>query len=214
MGTNVAQTRTTLPAHRAVDWAVSARALAGENVSGDLDVVLDRESGVLVVAMDGAGHGAEAAAAVNAAAEVLANIRDNAVTDIIVKCHEAMRRTRGAAISLAAFDTAASTMTWIGVGNVEGVLFRAAGPGGRQRESLLLRGGVVGFRLPPLRAARIPIAAGDTLVFATDGVSGRFSHTPPPNWPVGDIAADILGRHGKETDDALVVVARYMGPRP
>ncbi len=40
--------------------------------------------------------------------------------------------------------------------------------GGRARETLLLRGGVVGDRLPPLRAAGLPLAPGDTLVLATD----------------------------------------------
>lgn len=197
-----------------VDWAVSARPLAGENVSGDLEVVLRTETGVLVAALDGAGHGPEAAIAARAAADVLASSPGDILTDIIANCHQALRRTRGAAISLASFDAAQDTMSWIGVGNVEGTLFPAAAPPGRQRESLLLRGGVVGFRLPPLRAASLPIVIGDTLVFATDGVSGGFSHMPLPDWPVGDIAADILGRYEKQTDDALVVVARYVGLRP
>jgi serine phosphatase RsbU (regulator of sigma subunit) len=188
--------------------------LAGENISGDLEVVLQTDTGALVAALDGAGHGPEAAIASRAAAAVLASSPSDALTDIIANCHQALRRTRGAAISMASFDAAQDSMSWIGVGNVEGILCPAAAPPGRQRECLLLRGGVVGFRLPPLRVASLPIVAGDTLVFATDGVSGRFSHMALPDWPVGDIAADILGRYDKQTDDALVVVARYVGLRP
>jgi hypothetical protein len=59
-------------------------------------------------------------------------------------------------------------MTWLGVGNVQGVLMRADAKKGKVKESLLLRGGVVGSQLPALQATVIPIVKGDTLVFATD----------------------------------------------
>jgi len=58
-----------------VEWAVGARALEGEPVSGDLHVVTPFPGGVLVAVMDGLGHGTEAAAAAEAAAEIL---RDHA----------------------------------------------------------------------------------------------------------------------------------------
>ena len=71
-------------------------------------------------------------------------------------------------------------MTWLGVGNVQGVLMRADAQKGSVQEVLLLRGGVVGSQLPALQAAVLPIAKGDTLVFATDGVRGEFVKVFPP----------------------------------
>src|SRR2546430_400954 len=50
-----------------IDWGVAALALAGETESGDLHLVKRVGRGTLVAAVDGLGHGAEAAAAARAA---------------------------------------------------------------------------------------------------------------------------------------------------
>jgi len=47
------------------------------------------------------------------------------------------------------------------------------------QESLLLRAGVVGSQLPALQATVLPIARGDALFFATDGVRSDFSVPSP-----------------------------------
>src|SRR5437870_3753009 len=46
-----------------IDWGVATLAHAGEKESGDLHLVKQVGRGVLVAAVDGLGHGAEAAAA-------------------------------------------------------------------------------------------------------------------------------------------------------
>jgi phosphoserine phosphatase RsbX len=57
------------------------------------------------------------------------------------------------------------------------------------------------------------VGAGDTLVFATDGISGDFLADVSAREEPQRLADQILARHGKGTDDALVLVARYLGPR-
>jgi len=66
-------------------------------------------------------------------------------------------------------------MTWLGVGNVHGVLMRSDARKGNVQESLLLRDGVVGSQLPALQATVLLIVRGGTLFFATDGVRSDFS---------------------------------------
>ena len=75
-------------------------------------------------------------------------------------CHEALRVSRGAAVSLASIDGRNNTMAWLGVGNVDGLLvcYSCDPP---KREMLITRGGVVGFQLPPLRTASLPVCRGD-----------------------------------------------------
>jgi hypothetical protein len=114
-------------------------------------------------------------------------------------------------LSAAAFNAAESTVTWLGVGNVDGVLLRADSLANPRREFLLLRAGVVGVKLPTLQATILPVAPGDTLVFATDGVRNDFAGHAHPSDPPQRTADRILSQHGKGTDDALVLVARYMG---
>jgi negative regulator of sigma-B (phosphoserine phosphatase) len=194
----------------AIEWGVAARPLAGQPVSGDAHVVATFEGGVLVAAIDGLGHGAEAEAAAAAAVATLRAQPHRPVADLLTQCHQALRRTRGAAMSIASFDAERDIMTWVGVGNVEGMLLRASPHARPQREALLLRGGIVGYSLPLGHAASLPIAPGDTLIFATDGVRSAFKrgvlYGPPP-----ELAAEMLRCHGRETDDALVLIARYIG---
>jgi phosphoserine phosphatase RsbX len=193
-----------------VAWGVGHRALQGEIESGDLHVVAACENGALIAVIDGLGHGPEAATAARIAAASLRQHPDEPPTELLARCHRALQRTRGAVMSLASIDARADRMTWIGVGNVDGTLYRADRAARPHRESLSLRGGVVGYQMPALRPATVPIAPGDVVVFATDGVRGGFHD----EWPHGDpqtMADDIVARYGKASDDALVLIARYVG---
>jgi negative regulator of sigma-B (phosphoserine phosphatase) len=194
-----------------IAWGVSSRAFGAAAETGDLHVVVPCAQTVLVAAIDGLGHGHEAALAARAAASVLARYGGEPLIELMQRCHEELRRTRGAVLSMASFDLRASTMTWLGIGNVEGVLFRADGSPGRRRDSLMLRGGVVGYQIPPLRSAEHHLGGGDLLVFATDGVRTSFSACAPVELDIQEIADAILARHGKTTDDAMVVAVRYLG---
>jgi hypothetical protein len=100
-------------------------------------------------------------------------------------------------------------MTWLGVGNVEGILLRADPEAQPRREWLMLRGGLVGFDLPRLRPATLRISDGDTLCFATDGIQNGFAEELSVHEVPQRIADRILTRCAKGTDDALVLVARY-----
>jgi negative regulator of sigma-B (phosphoserine phosphatase) len=195
-----------------IEWGVASRALGGGEISGDLHVVVPHAAGALVAAVDGLGHGHEAAIAARAAIAVLASHADLPVTELMALCHEALRRTRGAVLSIASFDETAGQIVWLGIGNVQGMLIRPDGKGPKPRESLLIRGGVVGYQIPTLRAATLPVGVGDVLIFATDGIAGDLIGIVPGDQPAQDLAEDILDCRGKETDDALVLVARYRGP--
>ena len=185
--------------------------LAGQPESGDLGLVLPFPGGTLIGALDGLGHGDEAAAAARAAAGVLKAQPDAHVIWLVRRCHEALGETRGVVMSLASFSERYATLTWIGIGNVEGLLFRADAAASPRRETLLLRGGVVGFKLPPLGAAVLPVAPGDALVLATDGIRSEFANGLSLTHPPQDVANQILARHAKKTDDALALVAVFLG---
>jgi serine/threonine protein phosphatase PrpC len=194
-----------------LDWSVASRALAGETESGDAYIVAPFPGGVLAGVIDGLGHGPEAADAARAAVASLRAMPGSPLIDLVRSCHEALRRTRGVALSLASFHAPTGTMTWLGIGNVEGALFRIDRNAPQPRDSLMLRGGVVGYQLPPLRAGSHHVSAGDMLILASDGISGGFySHSPIGRTPQ-DVADDILQRYAKASDDALVLVATYLG---
>jgi serine/threonine protein phosphatase PrpC len=102
-------------------------------------------------------------------------------------------------------------LTWIGIGNVEGRLLRADSSASPPSESVLLRSGLVGYQLPALHASVLPIGPGDLLIFATDGVHAAFDQGINLADSAQKIADRILNRCFKGTDDALVLVVRYLG---
>lgn len=192
-----------------VDWAVASRAHPDQVESGDRHLVAPFRAGLLLAAVDGLGHGSEAALAACTALEVLEAHRAEPVVELVRRCHKALAATRGAVMSLASVDALARTLSWIGVGNVEGVLLRANPGANPPRQTLLLRGGVVGYQMPGLRAALLRIAPGDTLILATDGIRSDFATHLDPAAPPRQIADCILSEHGRTPDDALVLVARF-----
>src|SRR5947207_1130378 len=195
-----------------IEWAVAELVLPGQTESGDRCLVTAPSEGGLVAVVDGLGHGAEAAGAAKAAVSSLERHAQEPIIQLIRSCHRSLAGTRGVVMSVAVFDAHAETMTWVGVGNVEGVLLRAQATTILGRESLLLRGGVVGGHLPALAAAILPVTRGDALIFATDGIRSDFVVRPlPADDEPQQLADDILAKWGTRTDDALVLVARYLG---
>jgi negative regulator of sigma-B (phosphoserine phosphatase) len=194
-----------------IEWGSAGVAFGGGNASGDLHVVAPFNCGALVAVIDGLGHGDEAAGAARTAAQLLEEHAGEPVSNLIMRCHEALRPTRGAVMSLAAFDTRHSSMSWIAVGNVEAVLMRRNSAAAGRREVIAMRGGIVGYNLPPLRAATLPIARGDILIMATDGIRSGFTDELDLKASAQEITDAILARYAKGSDDAHVVTARYLG---
>lgn len=196
-----------------VDWGVAAVALPGEVESGDLHIVRPVAGGVVVAVVDGLGHGAEAATAARSAVATIGSRAHDSPLSLFEHCHQALKGTRGVVMSLALIRRAEASMTWLGVGNVEGMIVRAddSGPNPRARSALVTRGGIVGSELPKLKPEVLPLAIGDTLIFATDGIREGFVEGLPTDATPQQQADHILSRYRKGTDDALVLVARYRG---
>ncbi len=198
--------------YTALEYGIASRAFPGERESGDLHAVIPLARGSLVAVADGLGHGYEAALAARVAVNTLAAQSHLPLVSLVKLCHGALNRTRGVALSIASLEWGAETMTWLAIGNVAGLLLRADDGGRLQREHILMRGGVVGQRLPPLRAANLRLHRGDMLIFATDGVREGFHDGIRIDAPPQETADRILARYGKATDDALVLVGRWRGP--
>ena len=188
-----------------LEWGVAARALPGESESGDLHVVRVFDGGALVGVVDALGHGPPAAVLARDAVAVLEDHAREPPEEVVHRCHEALRGTRGVVLSVASIRMREATMAFVGVGNIETVLVAGDAAG---RGTLLTRSGVVGGNMPPLRAATIPVASGDMLCFATDGIDPAFMADRPHRLRPQEWADAILTKHWRRWDDALVLVVR------
>jgi serine phosphatase RsbU (regulator of sigma subunit) len=198
-----------------LDWDVASRAFDPADVSGDRHLVRPRDDGgMLLAVLDGAGHGAAAAEAAGKGTAILEAHASMPLAPLVERCHDGLRGTRGAAMTLVALDGRSRRLTWIGVGNVEALLWGTDG-NGPWHEHLLLRGGLVGCQLPrPSLAMHRLLQPGDVIVLATDGIRGEFVPELDARDTPGVMAARILERHAPGHDDALVLVARTRGGGP
>ena len=192
-----------------LEYGVANFTVPGQGESGDHHLVCCSERGILIAAIDGIGHGQEASRAAKAAVAILRAGANQPVISLVQQCHEELRAMRGVVLSVASIDPVDGMMTWLGIGNVQGVLTRSNGKKGNAKEPLLLRAGVVGSQLPLLQAAVLPVAQGDTLFFATDGVRSDFAETLSALENPQRAADRILENYHSGNDDALVVVARF-----
>jgi hypothetical protein len=196
-----------------LEWGVASLPLLGRSESGDRYVVRFFPDGVLLAAIDGLGHGDEAALAARTAEAVLQDQPHEPVISLVWRCHERLRSTRGVVMSMASFDVSQGLLTWLGVGNVRGLLLRSGLTSSFPSEELLLRAGFIGGQVPHLEASVIPVYSGNTLILATDGISGEFTQEYKPSETPQRVAESILSRYAKGNDDALVLVARFVGNR-
>lgn len=197
----------------AVEWGVSSSVMHGESRSGDMHLVCETPAGTLLAVIDGIGHGAAAAEAAELTVHTLDRVMPAGVIQAVRRCHEALIGTRGVVLSLALIDPRDDMLTWIGVGNVSGVLLRADARAQPRIEELLARGGVVGMHLPQLQAAVCSIGPGDVVALATDGVRPGFADVLTAKLSPASLASRVLDVHARGTDDALALVARYLDHR-
>jgi len=194
-----------------VAWSVASRAREGETESGDRFVVTALTDGVLLAVADGLGHGTEAALAADLAMRTVERYAADPLIEIVKRCHQSLLPTRGVALSLARWDARDRVLTWIGVGNVEGLLLHSNGGAAPASHRLVLRGGVVGVRLPALLVTPLVVAGNGLLVLATDGIAGGFDKELVLSGRPEPMADQILARHSRSADDAMVLVARLEG---
>jgi phosphoserine phosphatase RsbX len=191
-----------------LEWSVAQRALPGESLSGDGHLVAETAAGWLLAVVDGLGHGPEAALAAKTFIAILARHTNKPIVDLIRLGHKALRNTRGSVGALVTVDCGRRLLTWLGVGNVEGIILHDHNEN-PATEYITARGGIVGYRLPELQPSFLQLSDGDTLILATDGIQSGFCQAIPHQQPPDLLATHILDRYAKPTDDALVLVARW-----
>jgi len=184
----------------------------GESVCGDSYHVQIGPSRSLYMMVDGLGHGAGAAEAAAEAVAVVSQRAQEPATEILIRTHDALKKTRGAAMSLAIVDHERLILTYAGVGNISGSLLN-----GVSSRSLVSQNGTLGAVLPRVpQEYTYPIEQNTTLLMYSDGL---VSKTSPSGYPglqnrAPALAAGILYRDfSRRRDDATVLLAKIGGRR-
>jgi phosphoserine phosphatase RsbX len=191
-----------------IDWGFASQTMPGQSVCGDGFFVQIWENQALFALMDGLGHGPEAARAVEVASKALDEHHHSGVVLDLLYVHNALHYTRGVCIAAALIDMTVGAMSWAGIGDVDGILIR---PVTNERRWMPHRNGVLGMASDLVRKLRLsvePVASGDLIMFATDGVSRRHAPMLDRTRDPQSIAEDLLVMNAKGTDDASVLAVR------
>jgi hypothetical protein len=179
-----------------------------QSPSGDTYVAVPAAGAILLAVIDGLGHGRDAAHAAQIAAAVLAERPGEGVLDLLARCHRDLGGTRGAVATLVSVR-GAGTIAWVGVGNVAGLFVGLHEA--RARRRMVSRPGTLGHALREPRAETLPVAPGDAILLATDGVDAASLDGFDRRETAQTNAERILAVGCTHTDDALVLVARFRG---
>ena len=178
----------------------------GEVVCGDgWGFALAGDRTAMMVA-DGLGHGPDAAEAAQVALEAFGEEPMASPRQLLERTHQALRRTRGAAVMVLQADSGAGTIRSAGAGNVMARLVS-----GVSDRTLLCQHGTAGITIRTPEETTTPWPPHAMLVVCSDGIETRWK---------GDILAPLLGRdptlaaavlardHCRGRDDATVAVLR------
>jgi anti-sigma regulatory factor (Ser/Thr protein kinase)/serine/threonine protein phosphatase PrpC len=181
----------------------------GEVECGDSYLALPGPSRSFYMIVDGLGHGAVASAAAREAVKSVQACAQESLAEIMSATHNALRVTRGAAMSIAVVDHERSLVTYAGVGNVSATVGN-----GTSTRSMVSRNGTLGAVLPKVQEYTYPFEPGMMLIMYSDGLTSKCSLSGYPgimNRPPSLIAGLLYRDFSRQRDDATVLVASLKG---
>ena len=183
--------------------------IRGESVCGDGWAIKATADRVYLMVVDGLGHGVFAAEAAQEAKRVLAQAQSISPATILQDCHDALRKTRGAAAAIAAISHEKGTLSFAGLGNISATLLGSNGSRG-----IASHNGTVGHHIHRVQEFTLPWDESSILVMHSDGLVSRWDmeHYPGLGSKHPSILAGVLYRDfDRQRDDVTVLVAKHFG---
>lgn len=179
--------------------------LPSETVCGDGWVVLERGKKLYVLVIDGLGHGVDAGAATDIALSVFKKNKSLSPVEIVDDLHIALRRSRGAALSVAIIDTQEGRLSFCGIGNVTGFIDQKDA----KKNRLMPAPGTAGYERRKLKEITFPWLQDSVLILHTDGLSSKLDLLANLRHKSSStIAAILLRDYWRGRDDGTVLVIK------
>jgi anti-sigma regulatory factor (Ser/Thr protein kinase) len=194
-----------------MEVGVVCRAKRNELVCGDGWGAASVTGRVLLLVVDGLGHGLGAATAAQEAIRSFRSSLQHSPARIVESAHAALRSTRGAVLGIAEIDLSQKLVRYAGVGNISGVIVSD-----QSSRHLVSTNGTVGQDVRKVQEFSYPFPTDAVLVLHSDGLT---SHWNLSNYPgllrkaPGLIAGILYRDYQRGSDDVTVVAARAASVR-
>jgi anti-sigma regulatory factor (Ser/Thr protein kinase) len=180
--------------------------IKGEDVCGDGWGVRTNGESILLMVVDGLGHGILAADAAREAERIFGRASTNAPTPILQDSHNALKKTRGAAMAVCSLHFGKQLASFAGVGNIGSSIVSPHGSRGMASHN-----GIVGHQMEKIQEFTFPWGADSILVMYSDGLKSSWDLTAYPGiWSKhpGLIAGLLLRDFTRDRDDVTVLIAK------
>ena len=183
-------------------------AMRKETVCGDGWRSRPCNGNVLFMVVDGLGHGPYAAEAAREAERILDQSESLSPATILQDCHDALRKTRGAAAAVAAISPEKRLVFFCGVGNISGTLINL-----NSRRGMTSHNGTLGHELHKVQEFSYPWEPDSVLIMHSDGLGSRWDLNQYPGIMrkhASVIAAVLYRDFERQRDDVTVLVAKNL----
>jgi anti-sigma regulatory factor (Ser/Thr protein kinase) len=189
-----------------IEVACVSEPIRGEDANGDGWGTRQTMDSILLMVVDGLGHGILASEAAREAERILAATSLTSTEQLLQETHLALKKTRGAAEAIARIDVEKGLLAYAGVGNISASV---VAPGSSR--SLASYNGTLGQQMERLQQFTCPWNKDSILVMHSDGLATRWDlRNYPGIWPKPpSVIAAVLHRDfRRERDDVTVLVAK------
>ncbi len=179
-------------------------ALKGEDACGDAWAVRRDDGSVLILVVDGLGHGLHASDAAQSALATFQESLSGSARQLVEQMHETMQTTRGGAVAVARVEPDARQVNYCAVGNIAGRLQHSEGSRG-----LMSNNGIVGGKFRRLQEISYPWSGRAQMILHSDGLQSRWALESYPGLTSRHpaiIAAVLFRDFRRGHDDTTVVV--------
>lgn len=177
----------------------------GEVSIGDGWIVKASADQQVFMLVDGLGHGALASDAAREAERIVWENQSWSPVTLLRDCHDALIKTRGAAVGIVTLDTQKGLLRFAGVGNIGGSIVSA-----NSSRGLASHNGTLGHQMPRAQEFTYPWTSDCSLVMHSDGLTTKWSLNKYPGiWSKNPslIAAVLYRDFFRGNDDVTVLVA-------
>ncbi len=178
----------------------------GESLCGDGFLIVPGAARSVYMVVDGLGHGPGAAEAADEAIDTVKRYSSEPLAEIMSRSHDALKKTRGAALSAAVVDHERQELSYIGIGNVSAALIT-----GTASKTLTAQNGTVGLAFPRSpQEYTYPVERNTLLLLFSDGLNSKVGLSAYPGLQNRDpalIAAILCRDFSRKRDDVTVLCA-------
>jgi serine phosphatase RsbU (regulator of sigma subunit) len=190
-------------------WAVSHKPKQRGAPSGDGYVIWRSGSEVFFAVSDGSGSGPEASAATETCLKALTAGHDAQIPEAFIRCHAALKGSRGVALGMAVVDLGSGDLNWAAVGDIDGLLVRSE-TGGNEA-SLIQSGGILGVNLPKVSVQNQTLRMGDLILLSSDGINRNYRASVSAQAAPKATVDAIMTGFSQPADDSIVLAMSYFG---